>query len=61
MQRPDGAVLSERTTWWTYDIGEALEANEGTWCPTEAQLVPVETARSYIIKLMEVDLKSLEG
>lgn len=47
--------------WWTYDIGEILEANEGTWCPPEAQLVTVEVARSYIIKLMEVDLKSLEG
>ena len=61
IQRSDGAILSGGSMWWTYDIGEALEANEGTWCPTEAQLVPVEVARSYIIKLMEADLNSLEG
>ncbi|SIT81241.1 hypothetical protein SAMN05421665_1239 [Yoonia rosea] len=61
IQRSDGAVLSGGTIWWTHDIEEALQANERTWCPSKAQLVPVETARSYIIKLMEADLKSLKG
>jgi hypothetical protein len=59
IQRSDGAILSGGTMWWTHDIGEALETNERTWCPSEAQLVPVEVARSYIIKLMEADLMSL--
>jgi hypothetical protein len=61
IQRSDGAILSGGAMWWTYHIREALEANERTWCPSEAQLVPVETARSWIIKLMEADLKSLEA
>jgi hypothetical protein len=61
IQRSDGAILSGGTMWWTYSIGEALEANERTWCPSEAQLVPVEVARSYIIKLMEADLMSLKA
>jgi hypothetical protein len=47
--------------WWTYDIGEAYEASEMTWVPSGTQLVPVEVARSYIIKLMETDLASLGG
>lgn len=61
IQRSDGAILSAGTMWWTFDIGEAYEANEQTWCPSGAQLVPVEVARGYIIKLMEVDLESLGG
>lgn len=60
-QRSDGAILSAGTMWWTYDIGEAHEANEGTWCPSGSQLVPVEVARSYLIRLMETDLASLGG
>lgn len=59
IQRSDGAILSAGTMWWTYDIGEAYEANEMTWCPSGMPLVPVEVARSYIIKLMEADLESL--
>ena len=61
IQRSDGAILSGGTMWWTYDIGEALEANERTWCPSGARLVPVVTARSYIVRLMEVDFESLSG
>jgi len=57
-QRPDGSVLSERTTWWTYDLSGALEANEGTWMPSGARLVPIEVARSYLIKLMEAEMEA---
>lgn len=59
IQRTDGVMLGERTAWWTYDIGEALEANEDTWCPQDARLVDVEVARSYIILFMEADLECL--
>jgi hypothetical protein len=47
--------------WWTYDIGDAYDADEGTWCPSGSQLVPVEVAGSYIISLMVADLVSLGG
>lgn len=61
IQRSDGAILSAGTMWWTYDIGDAYDADEGTWCPSGSQLVPVEVAGSYIISLMVADLVSLGG
>ena len=65
-QRSDGAILRSDTSWWSYDIGEALDVGEAleavdahAWHPLGAQIVPVEVARSYIIKLMEADLLTL--
>lgn len=59
IQRSDGAILSAGSTWWSYDLGEALEASEATWCPSEAQLVPAEVARDYASLLRTADLASL--
>ena len=59
LQRPDGAVVSGKTSWWTFDIGEAYAASEYSEGLLEAVPVPTETARSYLIKLMEADLQVL--
>lgn len=61
VQRSDGAVISAGTCWWTFDMGEAMDATEDTYRPPLTLLVPVEVARSYILKLMQADLEVLEG
>ena len=65
-QRCDGSILRADTSWWSYDIGEALDVAEAleagdthAWHPLRAHIVPVEVARSFIIKLMEADLLTL--
>ena len=42
-------------------MGEAMDATEDTYRPPLTLLVPVEVARSYILKLMQADLEVLEG
>lgn len=52
LQRSDGAMISNKTCWWTFDISEALEANEVLECYPEAVLLKTDDAREVIIGLM---------
>jgi len=61
LQRPDGAVVSARTSWWTYDIGEAYAASEFSHGHLGSTPVPTETARSYLINIMQAELDILNG
>ena len=59
LQRSDGAMVSNKTCWWTFDIGDAMEANEVLGCYPEAALVPTEMARQVIVYLMTKTLEEL--
>lgn len=59
LQRADGAMISNKTCWWTFDIGVAMEANEVLGCYPEAALVPTEVARQVIVYLMTKALDEL--
>jgi hypothetical protein len=59
IQRSDGAILSGRTMWWSYNIGDAMEANKVLGCYPEAALVPAEVARQVIVYLMTKTLEEL--
>ncbi len=52
-------MVSNKTCWWTFDIGEALEASEVLECYPEAALVKTEVAREVIIWLMNQTLDKL--
>ena len=52
-------MISNKTCWWTFDIGDAMEANEVLGCYPEAALVPTEVARQVIVYLMTKTLDEL--
>ena len=56
IQRSDGALISNKTSFWTCDLTEALEANESTPCPSKGAMVLTETARQLLFNLMTKEM-----
>jgi len=61
LQRPDGAMVCSKTSYWTYNIGEAYAAGEHSYSHPEARVTPTEVARTYLMNLMKADLSILEN
>jgi hypothetical protein len=61
MQHPDtGAVLSTRTGFWTFELGEAYGVSRDAQAVLGANVVPVSEAREVILSMLEESRAEVE-